>query len=161
MVIQCGYLNQELETMVEEVIFLWIRNYFIVNQIQTDIESFMQIEYKQTEQIEYQEIQDKSEGYIIPIGGGKDSVVTLETLKEAKDDYCLIINPKPVTIECAKIAGIDDEHIIEIHRTIDKNLIKLNSQGFINGHTPFSTMLAFVSYFIAYLTSKSIFSFIQ
>ena len=59
-----------------------------------------------------------------------------------------------MTIECAKIAGIDDEHIIEIRRTIDKNLIELNSQGFINGHTPFSAMLAFVSYFVAYLTSK-------
>ena len=37
---------------------------------------------------------------------------------------------------------IDEEHIIVIHRTIDKNLIELNSQGFINGHTPFSSMLA-------------------
>ncbi len=153
-VIQCGYLNQEQIGWWKKLYFYGLGELFYRNQIQTDIESFMQIEYKQTEQIEYPEIQDKSEGYIIPIGGGKDSVVTLETLKRGKDDYCLIINPKPVTIECAKIAGIDDEHIIEIHRTIDKNLIELNSQGFINGHTPFSAMLAFVSYFIAYLTSK-------
>ena len=52
------------------------------------------------------------------------------------------------------IAGINDDNIIEIHRTIDKNLIDLNEQGAINGHTPFSAMLAFVSYFIAYLLSK-------
>ena len=153
-VIQCGYLSQEQIGWWKKLYFYGLGELFYRNQIQTDIESFMQIEYKQTEQIEYPEIQDKSEGYIIPIGGGKDSVVTLETLKRGKDDYCLIINPKPVTIECAKIAGIDDEHIIEIHRTIDKKLIELNSQGFINGHTPFSAMLAFVSYFIAYLTGK-------
>lgn len=153
-VIQCGYLNQEQIGWWKKLYFYGLGELFYRNQIQTDIESFMQIECKQTEQIEYPEIQDKSEGYIIPIGGGKDSVVTLETLRRSKDDYCLIINPKPVTIECAKIAGIDDEHIIEIRRTIDKNLIELNSQGFINGHTPFSAMLAFVSYFIAYLTGK-------
>ncbi len=153
-VIQCDYLNQEQKQWWKKLYFYGLGELFYRNQIQTDIESFMQIECKQTEQIEYPEIQEKSEGYIIPIGGGKDSVVTLETLRRSKDDYCLIINPKPVTIECAKIAGIDDEHIIEIRRTIDKNLIELNSQGFINGHTPFSAMLAFVSYFVAYLTSK-------
>lgn len=153
-VIQCGYLNQEQIQWWKKLYFYGLGELFYRNQIQTDMESFMQIECKQTEQMEYPEIQEKSEGYIIPIGGGKDSVVTLETLKRGKDDYGLIINPKPVTIECAKIAGIDDEHIIEIHRTIDKNLIELNSQGFINGHTPFSAMLAFVSYFVAYLTDK-------
>ncbi len=153
-VIQCGYLNQEQIGWWKKLYFYGLGELFYRNQIQTDIESFMQIESRKTEQLEYPEIQDKPEGYIIPIGGGKDSVVTLETLNRSKEDYGLIINPKPVTIECAKIAGIDDEHIIEIRRTIDKNLIELNSQGFINGHTPFSAMLAFVSYFIAYLTGK-------
>ena len=49
---------------------------------------------------------------------------------------------------------MDNNHIIEIYRTIDKKLIELNSQGMINGHTPFSAMLAFTSYFVAYLLSK-------
>lgn len=153
-VIQCGYLNEEQMNWWKKIYFYGLGELFYRNQIQTDIESFMQIECKQTEPLKYLEIQEKSEGYIIPIGGGKDSVVTLETLKRSKENYGLIINPKPVTLKCAEIAGIDDDHIIEIHRTIDKNLIELNSQGFINGHTPFSAMLAFVSYFVAYLTGK-------
>lgn len=152
--IKCGYLDQEQMNWWKKLYFYGLGELFYRNQIQTDIESFMQIECEKTEPIEYPEIQDKSEGYIVPIGGGKDSVVTLETLKRSKDDYCLIINPKPVTLRCAEIAGIDEEHIIVIHRVIDKNLIELNEQGFINGHTPFSAMLAFVSYFIAYVTSK-------
>ena len=152
--IQCGYLSQEQIAWWKKLYFYGLGELFYRNQIQTDIENFMQIECKKTEVLEYPEIQDKSEGYIIPIGGGKDSVVTLETLKRSKNDYCLIINPKPVTLRCAEIAGIDEKHIIEIHRVIDKNLIELNGKGFINGHTPFSAMLAFVSYFVAYLTSK-------
>ena len=42
----------------------------------------------------------------------------------------------------------------KIYRTIDKRLLELNEQGFINGHTPFSAMLAFVSYFTAYLLGE-------
>lgn len=41
-----------------------------------------------------------------------------------------------------------------MYRTIDKRLIDLNKEGFINGHTPFSSMLAFLSYFIAYILGK-------
>ena len=122
----------------------------------TTIEEFMNIKCDENaENIEYSEISDESNGYIVPIGGGKDSVVTLETLNiDRKNDYCLIINPKPVTLGCAEIAGLGNNNIIEIYRTIDQNLIDLNGKGFINGHTPFSAMLAFVSYFVAYLLGK-------
>lgn len=47
--------------------------------------------------------------------------------------------------------GFKNSHVVEVYRKIDENLLKLNADGFINGHTPFSTLLAFVSYFVAYL----------
>ncbi|MCI8276586.1 MAG: hypothetical protein HFJ46_01410, partial [Clostridia bacterium] len=37
---------------------------------------------------------------------------------------------------------------------IDKNLIELNKKGFLNGHTPFSAMVAFLSYTVSYLLGK-------
>lgn len=155
-IIECGYLNEEQIAWWKKLYFYGLGELFFTNNIETNIEEFMQITCLEKEnKLEYEEIQEQSEGYIIPIGGGKDSVVTLETLKvDRKKDYCLIINPKPVTLECAKIAGFENENIIEVYRTIDKNLIDLNQKGFINGHTPFSAMLAYVSYFIAYLLSK-------
>ena len=39
-------------------------------------------------------------------------------------------------------------------RTIDKNLLDLNSQGFINGHTPFSSLVAFTCFLEAYINNK-------
>lgn len=33
-------------------------------------------------------------------------------------------------------------------------MLELNEKGFLNGHTPFSAMLAFTSYFVAYLSGK-------
>lgn len=155
-VIKCGYLNEEQIKWWKKLYFYGLGELFFTNNIITNIDDFMNIEciQKQSE-INYEEIKDEYNGYIVPIGGGKDSVVTLETLPIDKEkDYCLIINPKPVTIQCAKLANIRDENIIEVYRTIDSNLIGLNNNGYINGHTPFSAMLAYVSYFIAYLLSK-------
>ena len=93
-------------------------------------------------------------GTLIPIGGGKDSCVTAELLSEEKDDnLCLIIGGKEPSVKTAEIAGYKDK-IVYVKRTIDKNLLELNKKGFLNGHTPFSSMLAFLSYLIAYLTGK-------
>ena len=71
-----------------------------------------------------------------------------------EDNLCFIINPKQVTLSCAQTAGYSNEKIVTVKRTIDKNLIELNKQGFINGHTPFSALVAFLSYFNAYITGK-------
>ena len=155
-IVKCGYLNEEQIAWWKKLYFYGLGELFYTNNIQTNIEDFVNIECvsKNTE-ISYDKISDKSEGYVVPIGGGKDSIVTLETLNiRCENDYCMIINPKPVTLKCAQIAGFKDDHIIEVYRNIDKNLIELNRKGFINGHTPFSALLAFVSYFIAYLLSK-------
>jgi len=155
-IIECGYLNQEQINWWKKLYFYGLGELFYTNNIETNINDFMKIKCTTEENnITYDKIDDFSDGYIIPIGGGKDSVVTLEVLKvDRKKDYTLIINPKKTTLECAKIAEFDSNNIIEVYREIDSNLIELNKKGFINGHTPFSAMLAFVSYFIAYLLSK-------
>lgn len=154
--IRCGYLNEEQIAWWKKLYFYGLGELFFTNNIKTNIEDFMTIKTDGTEnELEYNSIEDSSSGYIVPIGGGKDSVVTLETLKvNKKDDFCLIINPKPVTLKCAEIAGFDSNNIIEIYRKIDSKLIELNQKGYINGHTPFSAMLAYVSYLVAYLLGK-------
>ena len=155
-IIKCGYLNEAQISWWKKLYFYGLGEFFYTNNIKTNIHDFMNIICTNTaNKLDYEPIKDCSEGYIIPIGGGKDSVVTLEVLKvNTKNDFCLIINPKPVTLDCAKIARFENNNIIEIYRTIDKNLINLNEQDFLNGHTPFSAMLAFVSYFVAYLLGK-------
>ena len=82
--------------------------------------------------------------YLVPIGGGKDSVVTLELLRRAgKTIRPLIMNPRGATRECARVAGFPLEEVLVIRRKIDPTLLDLNAKGYLNGHTPFSAMLAF------------------
>lgn len=93
-------------------------------------------------------IQDTNEEVLVPIGGGKDSVVTLEALKEAKKNIrCFSLNPTKAAEKIMKIAGCKNPIIVE--RKIDPKLLELNRQGFLNGHTPFSAYLAFLGVFLA------------
>lgn len=91
--------------------------------------------------------------YLVPIGGGKDSVVTLELLRRAgKSIRPLIMNPRGATVECARVAGFPMDEVLVIRRTIDPTLLDLNAKGYLNGHTPFSAMLAFYTRLASVLT---------
>jgi hypothetical protein len=152
-IIRAGYINEEQINWFKKLYFYGLGELFFTNGIKTDMDNFMNVICESKEI--YNDIKNTTNtGYLIPIGGGKDSCVTLECLKEQKDNYCLIVNPKPVTLDCAKTAGYDDDRIVKVIRKIDNNLLELNKQGFINGHTPFSSMLAFLSYFIADIIGK-------
>ncbi len=153
-IIKCGNINEEQIKWFKKLYYYGLGELFYTNNIQVSMEDFMNIKCTGDNNNSIgDEKEENYSGYIIPIGGGKDSVVTLEILKNIENRKVLIVNPKEVTMQCAEAAGIKNENIIEVIRKIDSNIIKLNSEGFINGHTPFSSMLAFLSYFIAYITS--------
>ena len=82
---------------------------------------------------------------LVPIGGGKDSVVTLELLRKEMPVVPLIVNPRGATIGCIEAAGFTLDDCLVINRTLDANMLRLNAEGCLNGHTPFSAMLAFVT----------------
>jgi len=91
--------------------------------------------------------------YLVPIGGGKDSVVTLELLRSAGATIRpLILNPRGATTACAAAAGFGVDDTLVIQRTLDPLMLQLNSQGALNGHTPFSALLAFYSLLAAQLS---------
>lgn len=95
------------------------------------------------------------EGVIIPIGGGKDSLVSLSVLKHANiDKVAFAINPGRATLESVKIAGLENS-FFEVKRTLDPLLLKLNQEGFLNGHTPFSALVAFVGLLAAVITGNN------
>ncbi len=87
---------------------------------------------------------------LLPLGGGKDSVVGTEILLDGGYGVLpFVINPRGATEEVIRAAGLEEGRVIRIYREIDPELIKLNEKGFLNGHTPFSALLAFASYYAA------------
>ena len=90
-------------------------------------------------------------GNLVPVGGGKDSVVTLELLAEHRENNVpFLINPTPAGLNTAAVAGYASEQTISVRRTIHPRLLELNRMGFLNGHTPFSAIVAFSAYLTAF-----------
>ena len=94
---------------------------------------------------------------LVPIGGGKDAIVTYEILKKAlrpasrqggqaqgkQKIQPFVLNPKKEQLEILNIAG--ETNPIVVQREIDPTLLALNRKGYLNGHTPFSAYLAFLT----------------
>ncbi|MFN5063885.1 MAG: hypothetical protein ACK5GN_13690 [Pseudomonadota bacterium] len=94
---------------------------------------------------------------LVLVGGGKDSIVTLELLRQnlpiqSSSNFdslaALVLNPIPASMAAIHTAQYPPPLVIQ--RTIDPKLRELNSKGYLNGHTPFSALLAFVSTLTAY-----------
>jgi len=88
--------------------------------------------------------------YLVPVGGGKDSIVTIERLKKQKKELSsFLVNPTRAAQRVVRLAGVKEPIVVE--RKIDPVLLKLNRKGYLNGHTPFTAVLSFLSVFCAVL----------
>lgn len=153
--VKCGALDEFQINWWKKLYFNGLGEFFYRNGIATNFESFMTIIPDNTEPPRFSETGTERKGAVIPVGGGKDSVVTLELLSGMKEDnVCYIINPRGATLNCAHTAGYEDDKIIGFSRSIDKALIERNNDGWLNGHTPFSAIVAFSSYLCAVLAGK-------
>lgn len=139
-------LNEEQIKWWKKLYFEGLGEFFYLNSIVSNVDDFMEIICEDAPEMPKPINTKLIEKVMVPIGGGKDSVVSLEILKETdKKLIPFVINPRGATLESIKNAGFDTEEAFFTQRTIDKHLIELNAQGFLNGHTPFSAMLAFLS----------------
>ncbi len=129
----------------KKIYFNGLGEFFYTNGIQTDLFTFVNITSESDKKFQTHHFQN-SEIAIVPIGGGKDSNVTLSLANQLyQQTIPLILNPRGATLGCIEVAGFTRDQIIEINRTIDPNLLKLNAAGYLNGHTPFSALLAFIT----------------
>jgi UDP-N-acetyl-alpha-D-muramoyl-L-alanyl-L-glutamate epimerase len=91
---------------------------------------------------------------LLPIGGGKDSLVSVELMEAAGLDYSpFAVNPKgPIDGSIREIGRTS----IEVHRTLDAEMIRLGKQpGFLNGHVPSTAINSMIAALAALLFSYS------
>ncbi len=150
-IVKTGMLTKEQCLWWKKLYFNGLGEFFYKNNITADMESFMEIIPDNMDKPVFKS-EKKQDGFFIPIGGGKDSIVTTELLRPYRDKtMCYIINPRGATLGCAKTAGFEEDAIVGVRRTIDKELLNRNADGYLNGHTPFSAVVAFSGYLFAYL----------
>lgn len=163
-VVEAGYLREDQIVWWKDLYFNGLGEFFYVNGIgSADSENFMEILVRENgaelfsgsispDLREEQTEEGAIKGVLVPIGGGKDSAVTLELLRQGGENcYAYIINPRGATIHTTEVAGLDLAHVVGVRRTLDSNMLELNRQGYLNGHTPFSALVAFSSLIAAKL----------
>ena len=125
--------------------------FMYLNSLDLTGDSMMEIETRGEEPVSFKCKTDPDSG-IIPVGGGKDSAVTLDILKKEMKVLPLGLNTRKAMSAVIAAAGLSQDNSFLISRTIDPLLLELNSKGFLNGHTPFSALLGFISLLAAGLT---------
>lgn len=149
--INCGSLSEEQCSWWKKLYKKGLGEFFYTNGINAE-DDFMSIiadeAYKQPLS---KAIFTDGAKVLVPIGGGKDSAVTLEALNGYAERFCYIINPRKATLDTVAVGMIPPGNVITANRTLDENMLLLNKQGFLNGHTPFSALVAFSSVFTAFI----------
>lgn len=151
LVIKPFALSREQVAWWKNLYFLGLGEFFYLNSIDVSVENFMHMEVASTTALRSEKF-ILDEAVIIPVGGGKDSAVTLELLGNRPGSIPLIMNPRGASLATIAAKGFSQNQFFEIQRTIDPTLLRLNEQGFLNGHTPFSALLAFITALSAIVT---------
>ena len=142
-------LTESQKAFWKKLYYNGLGEFLYLNCISVSEEGLMQIESVGNQPFAKVDL-PLEERTLVPIGGGKDSVVTLECLRGQMPVVPMIVNPRGATLNCVKTAGYGENDFIVINRTLDPTMLKLNAEGYLNGHTPFSALLAFISVLVAF-----------
>lgn len=160
--VEAGSLDREQIIWWKELYYNGLGEFFYTNRIQeADPDTFMEIRCRTPEggvcghgtygdgvsgQL------PPLDGCLIPVGGGKDSVVTMELVKKTgMRSMVYVINPRGATVSTSQAGGYGPDRQVMVSRTLDRNMLRLNREGYLNGHTPFSAIVAFSAVMAAYL----------
>jgi len=150
--IQAGALDKNQISWWSQLIEKGMGEFYYQNKIDFTKDNFVSITSSDNKFNAPKSMEVDGENHLTLIGGGKDSAVSLEILKKLKiNQLGLMLNP---TKASSLIAKKSDIKTVVVSRQIDKQLLGLNQTGYLNGHTPFSAYLAFLSLLIATLFKR-------
>ncbi len=92
---------------------------------------------------------DLGNGPLVPVGGGKDSCVTIEALRGAQRSPTLVtVRRFPIIQDVIDASGLPD---VAVERSIDPRIVALNQAGALNGHVPATAIVSFAALIAAVL----------
>lgn len=80
-------------------------------------------------------------GLVVPIGGGKDSMVLIEAVRDLKPRL-FAVNPHPLVVELARQTGLD---LLVVRRQLSPRLAEVNASGALNGHVPITAIVSLIA----------------
>jgi hypothetical protein len=94
---------------------------------------------------------------LVPFGGGIDSIVTVEGVRQRTGDIALFVVNRPgdrfAAIE--KPAAVSGLPVIRAGREIDPQLLRSQELGFLNGHVPVTGIISAIAVLAAVLDDRN------
>jgi hypothetical protein len=149
-VIRKGELDKAAANFFSKTYQKGLGEFFFVNRI----DPHTPVNFPTTvEQLEPLPPTDKfSEGTLVGIGGGKDSLVSVEILRTAADNLATwSVGYRPQLTPLVERIGLPHYWV---DREWDQSLLELNTKGALNGHIPISAILACAGVVVAVLSGK-------
>jgi hypothetical protein len=84
---------------------------------------------------------DRPGGLLVPIGGGKDSMVLIEAFKPF-EPRLFAVNPHPLVVQLAQQSGLE---LLVVRRRLSPRLGELNAVGGLNGHVPITAIISLIA----------------
>ena len=155
-IIKAGQIDKKQINWFKDLLINGMGQFFYENKIDFTKPDFVEIFSEGKSAFKMGKV--TKNGILIPIGGGKDSAVTLELMKKFKKDVdCFVLNNNTNTQEMFEVSGY--KHIILAERKIEDKLLQLNRKGYLNGHTPFVAYLSFLTVLVSILFNKKYIAF--
>jgi len=110
-IIKSFYLDEVQIKFWKKLYYNGLGEFFYLNGIQSSEHDFMNIEVDSTSPKLLPFHLHLDQGALIPVGGGKDSVVSLEILRGKSENLALIINPRGASIATANVGGYQQKTI--------------------------------------------------
>jgi len=161
--VSAGYLDEWQVNWWQDLLVKGMGQYFYENSIDFTEKNFLRYIVTNKGVIKHTSILSrKISGVLVPVGGGKDSAVTLELLSrrfgigEVSALGMNLARAEGLTPSIERIvsaAGVKD--LVKVKRRIDPLIFELNKKGYLNGHVPFTAYLSFLSLFCARILGYS------
>jgi UDP-N-acetyl-alpha-D-muramoyl-L-alanyl-L-glutamate epimerase len=93
---------------------------------------------------------------LVPFGGGVDSIVSVELIRERADDVALFVVNRPgdrfdAIEEPARVTGLP---VVRADRSIDDAVLRSRELGFLNGHVPVTGIISAIAVLAAVLEGR-------
>lgn len=149
-IIKSGKLTERQAKFWNSVYENGLGEFFYKNNI--DFTDLIDFPVSTEEEPEYIETSIDPRKILVPIGGGKDSMVTIELLREAEVDPLLVrMGTHPLIDNMVEITGLPH---LTIERKLSEKLFTLNEEGALNGHIPITAYLSFLNVICALRTGS-------
>lgn len=154
--IEAGYINPAQVIFWQKLMEKGLGEFFFVNDIKPfapvfEVATEMGMESNHDTPLP---LLSRLDQVLVPVGGGKDSVVSLELLHRAgKAVVTFTIGDNQSSDDIISVYEKKYGKVGHLHveRILDPSMLELNARGYLNGHTPFSSIVAFSSLLMATL----------